>query len=203
MPSWLDALEPDAPDVVAAYRAIEMDDPESVRAQVGERAGPGSTDRIVGQLAAVASALAGAIATLPEVAFSLPGGEEDWNVAQALGHDIEARVGLVLAASLAASGRRPADGGRAVPGVPGRPDADRDELLRRLDKSQKFIVRAARSIAGHEADPCQLDHPLVGRLRCGEWLLFSGVHDLMHLEQLHALAAAVPAGARHAPPPSA
>ena len=33
-----------------------------------------------------------------------------------------------------------------------------------------------------------LDHPLVGRLRCGEWLLFAGVHDLMHLEQLHALA---------------
>jgi hypothetical protein len=23
--------------------------------------------------------------------------------------------------------------------------------------------------------------------RCGEWLLFAGVHDLMHLEQLHDL----------------
>jgi hypothetical protein len=29
----------------------------------------------------------------------------------------------------------------------------------------------------------------VGRLRCGEWLLFAGVHDLMHLEQLHRLLA--------------
>jgi hypothetical protein len=29
----------------------------------------------------------------------------------------------------------------------------------------------------------------VGRLRCGEWLLFSGVHDLMHLEQLERLEA--------------
>jgi hypothetical protein len=28
----------------------------------------------------------------------------------------------------------------------------------------------------------------VGRLRCGEWLLFAGVHDLMHLEQLHRIA---------------
>jgi predicted amidophosphoribosyltransferase len=32
--------------------------------------------------------------------------------------------------------------------------------------------------------------------RCGEWLLFAGVHDPMHLEQLHAIAddvASVPA----------
>lgn len=27
-------------------------------------------------------------------------------------------------------------------------------------------------------------HPLVGHLRCGEWLLFIGIHDLMHLQQL-------------------
>jgi hypothetical protein len=25
-------------------------------------------------------------------------------------------------------------------------------------------------------------------LRCGEWLLFAAVHDLMHLEQLHGIA---------------
>jgi len=43
--------------------------------------------------------------------------------------------------------------------------------------------------------PCPLEHPLVGRLRCGEWFLFAGVHDLMHLEQLDGLAASVPAGA--------
>jgi hypothetical protein len=30
-------------------------------------------------------------------------------------------------------------------------------------------------------------HPLIGHLRCGEWLLFVGIHDLMHLEQLHRL----------------
>jgi hypothetical protein len=43
-------------------------------------------------------------------------------------------------------------------------------------------------VAGHETDSCPLDHPLVGRLRCGEWLVFAGVHDLMHLEQVHGLA---------------
>ena len=54
-----------------------------------------------------------------------------------------------------------------------------------------IIERGARTIAGHETDPCPLEHPLVGRLRCGEWLLFSGVHDLVHLEQLEALEAAL------------
>jgi hypothetical protein len=33
-----------------------------------------------------------------------------------------------------------------------------------------------------------LEHPLIGRLRCGEWLLFAGVHDVIHLEQLHRIA---------------
>ena len=51
------------------------------------------------------------------------------------------------------------------------------------------MERAARTIAGHETEPCPLEHPLVGRLRCGEWLLFAGVHDLMHLEQLHEIEA--------------
>jgi hypothetical protein len=55
------------------------------------------------------------------------------------------------------------------------------------------IDRSARQIAGHETDPCPLDHPLVGRLRCGEWVLFAGVHDVMHLEQLHGIAAALAA----------
>jgi hypothetical protein len=72
--------------------------------------------------------------------------------------------------------------------VPGEPDAGRDELLARLARSQRLVERAAIRVAGHELDPCPLEHPWVGRLRCGEWLLFAGVHDLMHLEQLHVLA---------------
>jgi hypothetical protein len=51
------------------------------------------------------------------------------------------------------------------------------------------VERAARTVAGHELEPCPLDHPQVGRLRSGEWLAFAGVHDLLHLEQLHAMMA--------------
>jgi hypothetical protein len=40
----------------------------------------------------------------------------------------------------------------------------------------------------------------VGRLRCGEWLLFAGVHDLMHLEQVERLEATVRRLAAAAPP---
>ena len=128
---------------------------------------------------------------LPEAAFREPGGEEDWNVAQAIGHDADARAGLSLAGALAAQGRFPADAGPVVPGVPGAPDATREALLRRIAASQRIVERSARSIAGSETKPCPLEHPLVGRLRCGEWLLFAGVHDLMHLEQLHRMAAAL------------
>lgn len=189
MNAWVDALEPTAPDIVAAWRGIGEDRPIEVRRQVRRRGGPGSVERIVGQLAALAGALTAVVDALDDADLAGPGGEEDWNVAQAIGHDCEARAGLCLAASKAAAGRWPTDAPTVVPGVPGPPDADRSTLVRRIAQSQRIVERAARDVVGHEADPCPLDHPLVGRLRCGEWLVFAGVHDLMHLDQLHRLAA--------------
>ena len=94
-----------------------------------------------------------------------------------------------MAASLAASGRWPDDAPTVVPGIPGAADQDRATLLRKIAQSQRLIDRFARTVAGHEAEPCPLVHPQVGRLRCGEWLVFAGVHDLMHLEQLNEIRA--------------
>ena len=187
MPPWLVALEATAPDPVAAFRGVEARVFLSVRREVRRRGSAGSTPRLVPQLGAIATAMIAIVAELPEAAFREPGGEEDWNVAQAIGHDTSARAGLALAASLAAAGRWPADAPVVVPGLPGDGAADRAALIRKLEQSQRVIERAARSISGHELDPCPLEHPLVGRLRCGEWLLFAAVHDLMHLEQLHQL----------------
>ncbi len=189
MTAWLDALEPDAPDVVAAFRGIEDGRFISVRREVRRRAGAGSAARVAAQLGATAGAITRLIETMPEEALRRPGGEEDWNVAQTLNHDAAARAGLVMAGALAAGGRWPAEAPSVVPSVPGSPDATREELIRKLATSQRVVERSARTIAGHETDHCPLEHPLVGRLRCGEWLLFAGVHDLMHLEQLHRLAA--------------
>jgi len=186
--AWVDELEPGAPDVVAAWRGIDAGHFISVRREVRRRAGAGSAELIVPQLAALAEALAAVVSALPESALTLPGGEEDWNVAQTVTHDTHARAGLILAAGLAAANRWPANVPTVVPGVPGPADATREDLLRRITQSQRAIERSARSIEGHEVDPCPLEHPLVGQLRCGEWLLFAGVHDLMHLEQLHRLA---------------
>lgn len=184
-----EALRASAPDIVTAWIGIEAGRPIEVRREVRRRAGPGSAERVVPQLAAVADALSAVVAALPDAAFAMPGGEADWNVVQTLGHTADSRAQLAMAGSLAAAGRFPADAPRVVPGIPGDGSTSREALLRRLATSQRVIERAARGIAGHETDPCPLDHPLVGRLRCGEWLLFAGVHDLMHLEQLEDLEA--------------
>jgi DinB superfamily len=184
---WLNDLEPAAPDVVAVFRNVEAGKPITVRREVRRRTTLGSAPAIVPQLAAIADAFDILIAALPDRAFAAPGGEGDWNVAQAIGHTAHARAGLTLAGALAASGRWPEAAPAVVPGIPGAADANRDELRRRIAISQKSIERAARTIEGHETDPCPLEHPTVGRLRCGEWLLFAGVHDLMHLEQLHGI----------------
>jgi hypothetical protein len=193
MPARIDALEPAAPDIVGAWRGIGEGAFIAVRREVRRGAGSGSAPRIAVQLAAVAGALTAVIEVLPEAAFAMPGGEGDWNVAQALGHTADARAGLAMAGARAASGRWPADAPAVAPGIAGPGDASRAELLHRLATSQRIVERAARTIEGREAEPCPLDHPLVGRLRCGEWLLFSGVHDLMHLEQLERLEAALDA----------
>jgi hypothetical protein len=197
MPDWIDALEPRAPDIVAAWSAIEEGRLVTVRREVRRRSREGSAAHVVRQLATLADALTEIVSAAPDEMLRRPGGEEDWNAAQAIGHDCDARARLSLAAALAAGGRWAAVAPPVVPGIPGPPDTDRATLLRKIVQSQRLIERAARTIAGHETDPCPLDHPLVGRLLCGEWLVFAGVHDLMHLEQLHALAdARAPAGAR-------
>jgi len=185
---WIAALEPGAPDIVAAWRGIDAGRFIGVRREVRKRAGPGSAEVIATQLATLAGALTAFVDASSDETLRLPGGEEDWNVAQAIGHDCDARAGLCLAATKAANGQWPSDAPAVVPGVAGPPDADRTTLVRKIAQSQRLIERSARAVAGHETDPCPLDHPLVGRLRCGEWLLFAGVHDLMHLEQLHRLA---------------
>jgi hypothetical protein len=187
--TWLDDLESRAPDPVGAFRNVEAGRFIAVRREVRRRMAPGSAPLVVPQLAAIADALMELIDRLPDAALLAPGGEGDWNVAEAIGHTAHARGGLSTAGALAAIGRWPAAAPRVVPGVPGPAAATRDDLRHRIELSQKVIERAARSIAGHETDPCPLEHPLVGRLRCGEWLLFSGVHDLMHLEQLHRIEA--------------
>jgi hypothetical protein len=191
MASRFDALRTTAPDVVAAWDGIEAERFISVRREVRRRTGPGTAPSIVPQLAETVAALAEVVATLPEHAFQLPGGEDDWTVAQAIGHVADSRGGLALAASLAAQGRWPADAPVVIPGIPGAADASRERLLHRLTVSQRVIERAGRAIEAHEVDPCPLVHPWVGRLRCGEWLLFAGVHDLMHLEQVERLEAAL------------
>jgi hypothetical protein len=188
MTSWVEALEPGAPDIVAAWRGIESGDVIEVRREVQKWTGDGSAERIVPQLAALADALTAFIERLSDHDLRRDGGEEDWNVAQAIGHDCDARAGLALAAArAAAAGPWPAEAPRVVPGVPGPADANRVTLLRKIAQSQRIVERSARTVAGHETEPCPLVHPLVGQLRCGEWLVFAGVHDLMHLEQLHAI----------------
>lgn len=187
MTTWVDALESGAPDIVAVWRGLDAGRFIEVRRQVRRRTGEGSVERVAPQLATLADALVAIVEGLTEEDLRRDGGEEGWTVAQAVGHDCDARAGLCLAAAKAAANQWPSDAPRVVPGVPGPADADRSTLIRKIAQSQRIVERAARTVAGHETEPCPLDHPLVGRLRCGEWLLFAGVHDLMHIEQLHGL----------------
>jgi hypothetical protein len=162
-----------------------------LRRELRARVHDGDAPRILAQQEAVADALEAVLRGLPDELLRAPGGEEDWNVAQAFAHTTAARRFLAAWAALDAAGEWPVDDPPTVtPSVPGPADASRDQLLILLDKSRRSLRESAAKIAGHETQRCRMRHPLVGRLRCGDWLLFVGIHDLMHLEQLHALRSA-------------
>lgn len=186
---WVGDLEAGAPDVVAAWRGIDEGKLISVRREVRRRAGTGTAQPVAAQLGVLAEALSAIVGELSDDDLRRDGGEGGWNVAQAVGHAAESRAGLCLAAAKTAAGQWPADAPAVVQGIAGAADADQATLIRKLAQSQRIVERCARTVAGHELEPCPLDHPQVGRLRCGEWLLFAGVHDLMHLDQLHGLLA--------------
>ena len=183
---WWEALESRAPDVVAAWLACDRL-LLALRHELRARAGAGTAAAIQRQQEAVADALSDALDAATDEQLRAPGGEEDWNVAQAFAHTTASRRWLAHAAALSARGEWPDEEPVVRPGIPGPADASRELLRTYLDKSRRSMGLSAEAIAGHETEPCPLDHPLVGHLRCGEWLLFAGVHDLMHLEQLHRL----------------
>ena len=188
--SWVEPLEADAPDVVACWRAFDWSSPgvKALRREVGARVHDGDAPRILAQQEAIGDALEAILRDLPEEVLRAPGGEEDWNVAQAFAHTTAARRFLATWAALDAEGSWPEHRPPVVtPSIPGRPEATLDELLVLLDKSRRAIRAAAERIGGHETQRCRMKHPLVGHLRCGDWLLFIGIHDLMHLEQLNRL----------------
>jgi hypothetical protein len=184
---WLADLEVRAPDVVAVWRALDETREGSIaaRRELRRRVPLGSAPRILAQQEAVADVMGRVVTEVPDEALRAPGGEEDWNVAQAFAHATAARRFLVAWAALEAAGEWPAtDPPRATPGIAGPADATRETLLMLLDKSQRSMRESALRIRGHETDRCRLEGSPIGKLRCGEWLLWVGVHDLMHLDQL-------------------
>jgi hypothetical protein len=196
--AWVTSLEADAGDVVACWRSFDwsLSGLKALRREVRARVHEGDAPRILAQQEAVGDALEANLRSLPEPLLRAPGGEEDWNVAQAFAHTTTARRFLATWAALDADGEWPEHQPPVVtPSVPGRAEATLDELLTLLDKSRRAIREAADRLHGHEIQRCRMKHPLIGHLRCGEWLLFVGVHDLQHLEQLNRLRDRAVAGA--------
>jgi len=188
--AWLRRLETDAPDVVACWRVSgwSLAGLKAVRRELRGRVHEGDAPRILAQQEAVGDELERMLRSLPERLLRAPGGEEDWNVAQTFAHTTAGRRFLATWASLDAAGEWPEDHPPVVTAsVPGPADAGLDRLVTLLDKSRIAIRTAATRIEDHELDRCRMKHPLIGHLRCGEWLLFIGIHDLMHLEQLDRL----------------
>jgi hypothetical protein len=200
-PAWLAALEADAPDVIACWRAVESNFSglKALRRELRDRVHTDGAPTILAQQEAVGAQLGQMLAAMPEELLRAPGGEGDWNVAQAFAHTTAARRFLGTWAALDAGGTWPEQDAPVVtPGIPGRADATREELAVLLEKSGRAIRRAAERIHGHERQRCGMPHPLVGRLRCGEWLLFLGIHDCMHLEQMSNLMEADAGAGSHA-----
>ena len=147
LPGWIDRLETSAPDVVACWRALDnsFSGLKALRRELRDRVHVGDTPRIVTQQEFVGDELEKVLRAMPDPLLRAPGGEGDWNVAQAFAHTTAARRFLGTWAALDAGGREwPTERAPVVtPSIPGRPDATRQELLLLLDKSRRAIREAA------------------------------------------------------------
>jgi hypothetical protein len=192
-PAWQEAVERRAPRTVAVWRTLdgeeEATDNGAFHAELERQVSPGDAPALLAEADALADALGGVLAACSDDQLNAPAGDAGWNVAEIFAHATASRRWLVHAAALAARGEWPEEEPRTRPGIPGAADAPRELLETYLAKSRRSMATSAAAIAGHETEHCPLVHPLTGFLTCGQWLLFASVHDLMHLEQLHALAA--------------
>jgi hypothetical protein len=82
MTTWVDELAPGAPDIVAAWRGIEVGRTVEIRREVRTRGGEGTAERVAPQLAALAGALTAVVQRLSDDDLGRDGGEEDSNVAR-------------------------------------------------------------------------------------------------------------------------
>ena len=89
---------------------------------------------------------------LPEAALRAPGGEEDWNVAQAFAHTTAARRFLAAWAALDVAGDGRAAEPQVTPSIPGPADAVARGASRLLAKSRASMARSAAAIEGHETE---------------------------------------------------
>jgi hypothetical protein len=135
---WVAALETDAPDVVACWRVA--DSLRALRRELRARVRQDDAPRILAQQEAIGDALESILRSLPEELLRAPGGEEDWNVAQAFAHTTAARRFLAAWAAMSAAGEWPSEREPVVrPSIPGPADASREQLLTLLDKSRRSL----------------------------------------------------------------
>src|SRR5687767_13843036 len=108
-PVWLAALEADAPDVIACWRALDnnFSGLKALRRELRDRVHEDGALGILAQQEAVGEQLRRMLAAMPDELLRAPGGEGDWNVAQAFAHTTAARRFLGTWAALDAGGRWP------------------------------------------------------------------------------------------------
>jgi hypothetical protein len=91
--AWLGAIETDAPDVVAGWRALEPNYSglRALRRELRARVHDEDAPRILAQQEVIGDALEAILRDLPDELLRAPGGEDDWNVAHAFVHRYTSR----------------------------------------------------------------------------------------------------------------
>ena len=113
----------------------------ALRGVLHERVTDGAAPRILAEQEVLAQALADALADVPDAALRMPGGEEEWNVAQTFAHATAARRFLPTWAAMAAADRQPKK----------LSAEERKELAAKCRKAMNAGVKAYQTGRGAEA----------------------------------------------------
>ncbi|GIW14812.1 MAG: hypothetical protein KatS3mg063_0665 [Tepidiforma sp.] len=165
---------------------------ERIRSYLVSQAAKLTIPQLVEKVRADCLPLADAARAVPPARFHEPPAPGEWSAAEVWHHILEMNEAGAAAIEAILDGREPASRSvddRLVPGGSSLQDGP-SCYARYLERRERLLARVAAARGDEHLDRT-LRHPVFGELNWREWFLFMRVHDLDHLRQLQAIAAAL------------
>lgn len=164
---------------------------ERIRSYVLAQANKLTIPDLVAKVRADTAPLRDAAAAIPAARFFERPQAEDWSAAEVFTHILEMNeAGAAAIASVLETGALPGTVQDVMSGHSREGLRTADDYWQAYQRGREPLLDRVVQADGDEHLDAKITHPTFGPFSWREWLLFMRVHDLDHMRQLQAIAAA-------------